>query len=100
VWPARQPFPLSAIWVLGETEVLALALESSGAVVIVDDALARRVAETLGIKLRGTLGILIDAKRAGLIAAVAPILDELEGLRFRLARHTRAAVLRLAGETE
>ncbi|MGD0947660.1 MAG: DUF3368 domain-containing protein [Candidatus Binatia bacterium] len=82
----------------GETEVLALALESSDAIVIVDDALARRVAETIGIKLRGTLGILIDAKRAGLIAAVTPILDELEGLRFRLARHTRQAVLQEAGE--
>lgn len=82
----------------GEAEVLALALESSGAVVIVNDGLARRVAETLGVKLRGTLGILIDAKRAGLIAAVAPIRDELQGLRFRLARHTRQAVLQEAGE--
>jgi len=84
----------------GETEVLALALESADAIVIIDDALARQVAETLGIRLIGTLGVLLDAKRAGLVPAVAPLLDQLQALRFRLASHTRAAVLELAGEIE
>ena len=82
----------------GETEVLALALESPGAVVILDDAVARRVAATLHVCLTGTLGVLLDAKRQGLITAVTPILDELEALRFRLASRTRAAILELAGE--
>jgi len=82
----------------GETEVLALALELSDAVVILDDALARRMAETLGIRLTGTLGILLDAKRAGLIDALTPLLDKLQALRFRLHPATRAAVLKLAGE--
>ena len=82
----------------GETEVLALALESSDAVVILDDALARRMAETLGIRLTGTLGILLDAKRAGLIPTVMPLLDRLQALRFRLHPATRAAILKLAGE--
>lgn len=83
----------------GETEVLALALESSDAVVILDDGMARQVAETLGIRLTGTLGILLDAKRKGLIQAVAPLLDQLQNLRFRLAAHTREAILKLAGES-
>jgi predicted nucleic acid-binding protein len=82
----------------GETEVLMLALESPEAVAVLDDALARRMAETLGLRLTGTLGLLLDAKRAGLVEVVAPLLDELQALRFRLAPHTRAAVLRLAGE--
>ena len=85
---------------LGETEVVALALESIDAIVIIDDALARQVAETLGIRLTGTLGVLLNAKRAGLVPAVAPLLNQLHALRFRLAIHTRAAVLQLAGETE
>ena len=75
-----------------------LALELHEAVVVLDDALARRVAETLGLRLTGTLGLLLDAKRAGLIAAVGRLLDQLEALRFRLAVHTRAAVIKLAGE--
>jgi predicted nucleic acid-binding protein len=82
----------------GETEVLMLALELPKAVVILDDALARRVAETLGIHLTGTLGLLLDAKKAGLIPAVKPVLNQLQALRFRLAPHTRLAVLKLAGE--
>jgi predicted nucleic acid-binding protein len=83
----------------GETQVIALALESGDAVAVLDDALARRVAETLGVRLTGTLGLLLDAKRARLIPAVTPLLDQLESLRFRLAAHTRAAVLALAGES-
>jgi len=82
----------------GETEVLMLALESREAIVVLDDALARRVAETFGLRLTGTLGLLLDAKRAGLIPAVSPLLDQLQALRFRVAPHTRAAVLKLAGE--
>lgn len=82
----------------GETEVLMLALESREAVVVLDDALARRVAETLGLRLTGTLGLLLDARRAGLIPAVGPLLDQLQALRFRVAPHTRAAVLKMAGE--
>lgn len=82
----------------GETQVLMLALETSDAIVVLDDALARQLAETLGIRLTGTLGLLLDAKRAGLVPALVPVLDQLHNLRFRLAPHTRAAVLKLAGE--
>ena len=82
----------------GETEVLMLALESRKEIVVLDDALARRVAETLGLRLKGTLGLLIDAKRAGIIPTVGPLLDQLHALRFHVAPHTRTAVLKLAGE--
>jgi len=82
----------------GETEVLMLAIEAADPLVIFDDMLARRMARSLGIRLTGTLGLLLDAKRAGLIPTVSPLLDRLQSLRFRLAPHTRAAVLDLAGE--
>lgn len=99
----RRPVSMAALPLVtdlgsGEREVLALALESPGAVVILDDGLARRTAEFLGIPFTGTLGILIDAKRAGLVPAITPILNQLNALRFRLAPHTRTAVLKLAGE--
>jgi predicted nucleic acid-binding protein len=66
--------------------------------VVLDDQLARQIAGTLGLRLTGTLGILLDAKKRGLINEVAPLLDQLQNLRFRLASQTRAAVLKLAGE--
>ena len=83
----------------GEAEVLALALETPDSMVILDDALARQVAETSEIPLTGTLGLLLDAKNAGLVDEVRPLLDQLQALRFRLSSHTRAAVLELAAET-
>ena len=82
----------------GESEVLMLGLELPDSVLVLDDGLARRVAESLGLQLTGTLGLLLDAKRAGLIPKVSPLLDQLQALRFRIAPHTRRAVLVLAGE--
>jgi hypothetical protein len=60
--------------------------------------LARRVAIAKGIPIKGTLGLLLDAKRIGHLATVEPSLDRLQGLGFRLAQQTREAVLKLAGE--
>ena len=68
--------------------------------VVLDDALARQMAQVLKIKLTGTLGLLLDAKRAGLIETVSPYLNQLEALNFRLARHTKQLVLRMANEDE
>ena len=90
--------PLVANLGPGETEVLMLALEMREAVVVLDDALVREMAETLDLHLTGTLGLLLDAKKAGLITVLRPLLDELQSLQFRLAPHTYSAVLRLAGE--
>lgn len=90
--------PLAAGLGPGESAVLALALESPDPLVILDDALGRRAAELLKIPLTGTLGLLLDAKSAGLIPAISPLLDQLDSLRFRLSPATRSAVLKLAGE--
>jgi predicted nucleic acid-binding protein len=100
----EQPISQSAVPLVadlgpGETEVLMLALECSDPLVILDDARARRVAETLRIPFTGTLGLLIDAKTAGLVYAVRPLLEKLDSLGFRLSDHTRQAVLKIAGES-
>ena len=76
----RRPFseraaPLVTNLGPGETEVLMLALELDDAVVVLDDAFARRVAESLGLRFKGTLGLLLDAKREGLIPAIIPLLN-------------------------
>ena len=82
----------------GETEVLALGLERRDAVLILDDALARRMARVLQLRHTGTLGLLLDAKQAGYIPSVASPLDRLSELGFRIAGGTRSLVLALAGE--
>jgi len=82
----------------GEREVLALAVERTDPLVVLDDALARRFALRLNLRLTGTLGLRLKAKRAGRIEAIRPHLDRLEALRFRLDRTTRHSVLVLAEE--
>lgn len=82
----------------GETETLMLALEVPESIVLLDDGLARRVAEILEIRFTGTLGLLLDAKQKGLIPALLPLLDQLQTLRFRLSPQARSTVLELAGE--
>lgn len=97
---SRRALPLINDLGPGETETLMLALESPGSIALLDDSLARRVAETLGVHFTGTLGLLLDAKRAGLISSVRPLIDHLQTLRFRLSPQTRSTILELAGETE
>ena len=83
----------------GESHVLMLALEMHESIALLDDSLARRVATAKGIPIKGTLGLLLDAKRAGHLPTVKPSLDRLQESGFYLAQQTRDAVLKLAGES-
>lgn len=82
----------------GETEVLALAREMPGSLALMDDGSARRVAAMLGVPVRGTLGLLLDAKTRGLITSVAQFIDQLQAVGFRVSPETVRDVLDLAGE--
>lgn len=84
----------------GEKEVLALGLEATNALLVLDDRNARRYAIAAGLELTGTLGILVLAKERGLIDSIRPALDRLQELQFRLSAATRQMVLNLAGEEE
>ena len=83
----------------GEKEVLALGLETQDPLLLLDDRDARRYAQTLGLEITGTLGLLLRAKERGILGAVRPVLDRLQALRFRLNAKTRQMVLKRAGET-
>ncbi|MCC5602858.1 DUF3368 domain-containing protein [Nostoc favosum] len=66
--------PVVAAWDLGkgESQVLSLALKNSDCAAIVDDRAARRCGQALGINTIGTGGLLILAKRRGLIPSISP----------------------------
>lgn len=51
----------------GEASAIALALEISAELIILDDYKARLTAEKLGLDITGTLGIIIRAKKNGII---------------------------------
>jgi predicted nucleic acid-binding protein len=57
---------------LGETDALALAYhtkeQKSDSVIIIDDLAARDVARALGLRLTGTIGIILRATKEGLLS--------------------------------
>ena len=63
-----------------------------------DDLEARRVASAEGIRVVGTLGLLVRGKRAGLLNAVAPVLDAMLALGLRVSQELVDETLSLAGE--
>ncbi|MBM4396149.1 MAG: DUF3368 domain-containing protein [Deltaproteobacteria bacterium] len=83
---------------LGESEVIALALERDDSVAILDDLRARRVARDLGVRFTGTAGVLLKAKSAGLLPSVAEVMEAMLPSGFRLSGELRGELLRLAGE--
>jgi len=83
---------------MGESEAIVLAQELNARYVLLDDGLARRKARLIGLRMTGTLGILLMAREAGLISAVRPILDELRQTDFRMSDRIYQEVLLKAGE--
>ena len=82
----------------GEAQAIALALELENVLLVLDDKKARRVAQQLGLKVIGTIGVLVDAKRKGVIPAIAPLLTALEKVNFRLTQALHYEALRLCDE--
>lgn len=82
----------------GESEAISLALELHADRVILDELPARGLAQRLNIPLIGTLGILLAAKRRGLIPAIREHIDILRRGGFRVANDLYENVLRSAGE--
>ncbi len=61
-----------------EAAALALAITKHADSILMDEAAGRRAARTLGITVIGVLGVLLQAKRAGLISEIKPVLNRLE----------------------
>lgn len=61
----------------GETSVLASALERSPAVAVLDDAAARTCAKAVGVPTIGTLGIILRAKKRGVLPSAAQAMKAL-----------------------
>lgn len=82
----------------GEQEAVAPARQLGADWVLLDDLPARRLAARLRLPVVGTVGILLAAKRHGLVESIRPLLDALDVADFRLSPRVRAAALHEAGE--
>lgn len=88
----------SAFLGMGEAEAIALATEIPNAVLIMDDAEGRRMAQKLGLRVTGLLGVLIEAKARRLLPAISPIVDQLVAQGLWLSEAMRRSVLNAVGE--
>lgn len=69
----------------GEAEVIVLSKELGAGLVIIDELTARKVAIMMGLPVIGAVGLLIHAKKTGLIKEVKPLLDDMirHGIRYK-----------------
>ena len=82
----------------GEASAIALALETDNCLLIIDEKKGRKLAESLHIKIAGTLQILLLAKSKGLITSLAQMLSQLEKQNFRFTNSLKEEVLKKANE--
>ena len=83
---------------LGESAVLAWAHARPGCEAIIDDLAARRCAATLRIPVRGTLGLVLLAKKRGHIALARPVVETLRQSGMYLSDRIVNRALALVGE--
>lgn len=61
----------------GEAEAIALALETTADLLLMDERLGRATAQHLGLRYIGLIGVLITAKQHGFVSQIKPDLERL-----------------------
>jgi predicted nucleic acid-binding protein len=102
VRPLGEAYPLIMAWDLGkgETEVISWAYLNHDYEAILDDRAARNCASSLGIRVRGTLGVILLAKKERILPGVRPLLDKLMESGFRIDPRLLRSVYQLANEDQ
>lgn len=83
----------------GEVDVMILAQNDPKAdLVIIDDNAAKKTAKYLGLKVTGTIGVLLKAKRMGVIISVKDAVDQIRNNGFYISEHVIKMAIEQAGE--
>ncbi len=83
----------------GETQAMLLYKEVAADYLLIDDKRGRKVAKINRIKTVGSLGVLLQAKRIGLIPRVAPLIEQISASSIFMSESLIQTFLELAGET-
>ena len=96
----EQVDPVVAGWDLGlgESQVISWAYKNPDFEAILDDRAARKCALSLKIPVRGTVGVILLAKKDGRLAKATPLLNQLIQVGFRIDPELIRTALRLAKE--
>ena len=89
-----------AAWDLGEGEssVISLAEQNPESTAVLDDLAARRCAEALHLKLVGTLGLLLMAKKRGVIVSIRDSMDSIVAAGLFISPKHLAVIRKRADE--
>ena len=83
----------------GEAEAICLSLEKKAKLCLIDDKDARTIAQLNNLPVTGTLGILLKAKKTGLILSVKELVDRLRAEHhFWIREDMYQKVLQIAKE--
>lgn len=83
----------------GEAEAIVLAIELSPDYLIIDELKGRSIAKAYEIKIIGLLGVLVLAKKQGLIENVGKHLERLrDEIGFRISEELYEIILKESGE--
>lgn len=83
----------------GEKQVIRLAASLDGPLlVLLDDNAGRKAAKRLGLPMTGTAGLLVSAKKKGLVTAVVPLLEELREQGYWLSDEIVMLTRQMVGE--
>ncbi len=96
---ANPPSPLLLAYLdEGEAAVISLALELGFQRVLIDERRGRLVARAMGLNVAGSVGVLLRAKREGILSAVRPCLEMMRSHGIWLSERLISFALREAGE--
>jgi predicted nucleic acid-binding protein len=76
----------------GEASSIALCLESENPLLIIDEKKGRRIAQDLGIKTVGTVGLIIKAKKDGSIDSPENLVTLLESHGFYISQNLKKLI--------
>ena len=83
----------------GEAEAIVLATESEADLILLEESPGRFHAKHAGLRVTGTIGILVKAKKQGLISELKPLILELKEKGVWLSESLIERILELANET-
>ncbi len=78
----------------GEAEAIVLALQEAVDWILIDDYEAREFARIYGLKITGTIGVLLKAKHNGKISNLVELLEKLKETGFWLSENLYSEILR------